>query len=73
VTLSKTLTIGDWTIRGDSDKEIVSQYIIGTLKSMAGYDRLELPYEFLDKLAALIESIPADEVEGCVDGVEPDI
>jgi hypothetical protein len=32
-----------------------------------------LPYEFLDKLAALIESIPADEFEGCLDGVESDI
>jgi hypothetical protein len=69
----KSVTIGEWTIQGDSDKDIVSQYITGTLKSMAGYDRVDLPYEFLGKLKALIDSIPEDEFEGCLDNVEPEI
>ena len=69
----KKITIGEWTLEGDSDKDIVRQYILGTLKSMAGYDSVILPYEFLEKLEALIESIPEDEFEGCMDGVEPDI
>ena len=38
---------------------------------MAGYDKVPLPYEFLEKLEGLIESIPEDEFEGCVDDVEP--
>jgi len=40
---------------------------------MAGYDRVDLPYEFIEKLKALIDSIPEDEFEGCLDSVDPDI
>ncbi len=42
----KTVTIGEWTIEGETDKAIVKQYILGTLKSMAGYDRVDLPAAF---------------------------
>ncbi len=67
------VTIGGWTIQGETEKDIVKQYVLGTLKSMADYDNVMLPYEFMEKLEALIESIPEDEFEGCVDDVEPDI
>ncbi len=40
---------------------------------MAGFDSVMLPYEFIEKLEALIESIPEDEFEGCVDDVQSDI
>ena len=69
----KKVTIGEWTISGHSDKDIVKQYVLGTLKSMAGYDRVDLPYEFLDKLAHLIDGIPEDEFEGSLDSVDPGI
>jgi hypothetical protein len=69
----KTVTIGEWTIEGHTDKDIARQYILGTLKSMAGYDGVILPYEFIEKLVALIDSIPEDEFEGCVDEVKSDI
>jgi hypothetical protein len=69
----KKVTIGQWKIEGHTDKDIVRQYIVGTLKSMAGYDSVMLPYEFMEKLEALIESIPEDEFEGGVDDVESDI
>jgi hypothetical protein len=69
----KIVTIGQWIIMGDTDKEIVRQYVLGTLKSMAEFDRVNLPYEFNEKLSALVDSIPADEFEGCVDDIEEDI
>jgi hypothetical protein len=40
---------------------------------MAGCDSVILPYEFWQKIEALIESIPEDEFECCVDDVESDI
>jgi hypothetical protein len=69
----KIVTIGQWIIFGATDKEIVSQYVIGTVESMAEIDGVSLPYEFNEKLSTLIDSIPADEFEGCVDNVEEDI
>jgi hypothetical protein len=51
----------------------VRNWIICTLKSMAGYDHVNLPYEFMGKRKALINSIPEDEFDGCFDNVEPDI
>ncbi|MGO9327447.1 MAG: hypothetical protein ACLQJ0_04950 [Steroidobacteraceae bacterium] len=69
----KRVTIGEWTIEGDTDKSIVRQYILGTLKSMAGYDGVILPYEFIEKLQALIDSIPEVEFEGCLDEAQPDV
>ncbi len=69
----KKVTIGEWTIEGDTDKDIVKQYILGTLKSMAGYDGVMLPDEFLEKLKHLIDGIPEDEFEGSLDSADPDI
>jgi hypothetical protein len=40
---------------------------------MADLDRVLLPYEFVEKLTHLVESIPADEFEGCLDDAEADI
>jgi hypothetical protein len=67
------VTIGQWIIMGATDKEIVRQYVVRTLESMAEFDGVSLPYEFNEKLSTMIDSIPADEFEGCVDDVEEDI
>ncbi len=69
----KRVTIGQWTIQGETDKDIVKQYIVGTLKSMAGYDSVYLPYELLEKLENLIDGIPDDEFEGSLDQVNSDV
>ena len=69
----KIATIGQWIIVGATDKEIVRQYVIGTLESMAEFDGVILPYGFNEKLSTLIDSIAGDDFEGCVDDVEQDI
>jgi hypothetical protein len=69
----KIVTIGQWIIMGATDKKIVHQYVIGTLESMAEFDGVTLPYGFKAKLSAMIDSVPPDEFEGCVDDVEQDI
>ena len=40
---SEKVTIGQWTIRRETNKDIVKQYMVSTLESMAGYDNVCLP------------------------------
>ena len=69
----KRVTIGRIIFEGDSDQELFTQYLLSTVTSMADMDGVFLPYEFLDKLAHLIESMPADEFEGCLDDAQADM
>lgn len=69
----KFVVIGQWVLMGDTEKEIVRQYVTGTLESMAKFDGVILPYEFKEKLNAMIDVIPSDEYERCLDDVEQDI
>lgn len=69
----KFVVIGQWVLMGNTEKEIVRQYVTGTLESMAKLDGVSLPYEFKEKLNALIDIIPSDEFERCLDDVEQDI
>ena len=69
----KRVTIGKMVLEGDTDKELFQKYVLRTVSSMADLDRVLLPYEFMEKLTHLVESIPADEFEGCLDDAEADI
>jgi hypothetical protein len=69
----KRVTIGKMLLEGDTDKELFQKYVLATLSSMADLDRVLLPYEFLEKLTHMIESIPADEFDGCLDDAETEI
>jgi hypothetical protein len=69
----KRLVIGRMVLEGDTDKELFQKYVIKTVSTMAHVDRVLLPYEFLEKLAHLIDAIPADEFEGTLDDAEADI
>jgi hypothetical protein len=69
----KRVTVGKMTLEGDTDKELFQKYMLHTVSSMADLDRVLLPYEFLEKLDHLIDAIPADEFDGCLDDAEPDI
>ena len=40
---------------------------------MADMDGVYLPYEFLEKLGHLIDSIPADEFDGTLDDAQSEI
>ena len=63
----KRVTVGKVVLEGDADKELFEKYLIGTVSSMADLDGVMLPYEFLEKLGHLIDAIPADEFDGCLD------
>ena len=63
----KRITVGKVVLEGDTDKELFEKYLIGTVSSMADLDGVMLPYEFLEKLGHLIDAIPADEFDGCLD------
>ena len=69
----KRVIIGKVVFEGDTDKELFEKYMIGTVSAMADMDGVLLPYEFLEKLRHLIDSIPADEFEGSLDDAEAEI
>jgi len=69
----KRVTVGKMTLEGDTDKELFEKYLLHTVSIMADFDRVLLPYEFLEKLSHLIDAIPVDEFEGCLDDAEADI
>jgi hypothetical protein len=53
----KRVTIGKVVFEGDTDKELFAKYMIGTVSAMADRDGVMVPYECLEKLGHLIDSI----------------
>jgi len=69
----KCVTIGRVVFEGDTDKELFEKYLVGTVTAMADMDGVMLPYEFIEKLRHLIDSIPADEFDGVLDDAQSEI
>jgi hypothetical protein len=69
----KRVTIGRVVFEGDTDKELFEKYLVGTVTAMADMDGVLLPYEFIEKLRHLIDSIPADEFDGALDDAQSEI
>jgi len=69
----KRVTIGRVVFEGDTDKELFEKYLVGTASAMAHMDGVMLPYEFIEKLRHLIETIPADEFDGVLDDAQSEI
>jgi hypothetical protein len=69
----KRVTIGRVVFDGDTDKELFEKYLVGTVTAMADMDGVLLPYEFIEKLRHLIDTIPADEFDGTLDDAQSEI
>jgi hypothetical protein len=69
----KRVTIGKVVFEGDTDKELFEKYLVGTVAAMADMDAVLLPYEFIEKLRHLIDSIPAAEFDGALDDAQSEI
>jgi hypothetical protein len=71
--LMKRVKIGRVVFEGDTDKELFEKYLVTTVTTMADMDGVLLPYEFIEKLKHLIDSIPADEFDGALDDAQSEI
>jgi hypothetical protein len=69
----RKVTVGGWTIEGDSDREIFLKYVRGTLESMSALDGVVLPPELIAGIAELVATIPDDRLQGCMEDAEENV
>jgi hypothetical protein len=60
-------------MQGQDEKDVTSKYILGTVKSMARYDSVRLPFGFEEKLKLLLKDMPQGDFDGCMDEADPNV